>query len=123
MEALSGTWSVIAMFILRLGVPLVVMAVVVYLFRRLDAKWQSEAWERWHADLVQEQEGAGASWLARLTKPCWQEHGCAESAYRKCPAYTKSNLPCWMARRLAEGSLPTKCYNCERFAMAPGHVR
>jgi len=122
-DGLLGTGSVIAVFVLRLGVPLAVMAAVVYFFHRLDTRWQSEAWERWQADLAGEPEGAGATWLARLTKPCWQEKGCEESAYRKCAAHKQSNLPCWMARRLVEGFLPTKCYNCGRFATAPSPMR
>ena len=122
MDGLLRTGSVIAMFILRLGVPLAVMAAVVYFFHRLDVKWQSEAWEKWRANLEQDPEGSGASWLARLSKPCWEENGCEETTYRKCPAWKQSNLPCWMARRLADGFLPTKCYNCERFATAPFRV-
>jgi len=122
MDQLLSVGSVVGMFILRLGVPLAVMAIVVYFFRRLDAKWQSEAWERWRADLAEDPEGPGAGWLAQLTKPCWQENGCSESACKKCPAYKHSDLPCWMARRLAEGWLPTKCYNCGRFATAPTRV-
>ena len=123
MDGLPGTVSVIAMFILRLGVPLAVMTAVVHFFHRLDVKWQSEAWERWQTDLAQDQGGSGASWLASLAKPCWEENGCEESAYRKCSAHMQSNLPCWMARRLAEGWLPTKCYNCGRFATAPSRAR
>ena len=123
MEALLEAGSVVGMFILRLGVPLAVTAAVVYLFHRLDVKWQSEAWAQWRGNLEQDEIGPGASWLARLAGPCWEEKGCDQAAREKCPAHKHSNLPCWMARRWAEGWLPTKCYNCERFAAAPSLVR
>jgi hypothetical protein len=123
MEGVVGAMSVVAMFILRLGVPLAAMAVVVYLFHRLDARWQKEAWARWRTDLERDQDASGAGWLARLATPCWEEKGCEPSAVRKCPAHRQSSLPCWMARRLAEGWLPTKCYHCERFATVPSLAR
>jgi hypothetical protein len=122
MEGLIGAISVTGMFLLRLGVPLAVMAVVVYLFHRLDVRWQKEAWERWRTDLARDEGGEGASWLARLATPCWEEKECEPSAMGGCPAYKHNNVPCWMARRWAEGWLPTKCYNCERFATAPSPV-
>jgi hypothetical protein len=110
------------MFILRLAVPLAVTAAVVYAFHRLDVKWQTEAWAGWRAELEQDGGASTVSWLARLANPCWQEKGCEQSAVAKCAAHKHSSLPCWMARRRAEGWLPTMCYNCDRFATMPSLV-
>jgi hypothetical protein len=39
---LLGSTIVIGLFALRLGIPLIVTAAVVYMLHRLGAKWQAE---------------------------------------------------------------------------------
>ena len=60
--------------------------------------------------------------LARLAEPCWEEKGCEESDKARCPAHKHQSIPCWMARRWAEGWITSKCYACERFALRPASV-
>ena len=43
MESLSNTASIIVLFVLRLGVPLLITLALAYSLKRLDARWQAEA--------------------------------------------------------------------------------
>ena len=122
MESMFGTLTVVSMFALRLLVPIVLAAVVVYAFRRVDLRWQNQAWEEERAGLTRVKDAASIRFLEKLSQPCWDEMGCEESDYRKCPGHKQAALPCWMARRWAEGSMPAKCYNCERFTLRPATV-
>jgi hypothetical protein len=105
------------MFILRLGVPLAITLAVGYFLRRLDAKWQAEAWAQWEASQPEEKI-IGESKLLRAGKqPCWSLKGCHETVCANCAAPKHPDIPCWMARRRSEGRLPAGCYNCEYFSL------
>jgi hypothetical protein len=106
---LLATGAVVGGFALRLGVPLAITLAVAYWLRRLDAKWEAEAWTQWKASQAQK-EGAADP------KPCWTLKGCGETARAGCPAFKQPKIPCWLARRRAEGRLPSACYNCELFS-------
>jgi hypothetical protein len=115
---LLTTGAVIGAFVLRLGVPLAITLAVAYWLRRLDAKWEAEAWTQWKASRSQKEGTADP-------KPCWTLKGCGETARAGCPAFTcaapigagkQPKIPCWLARRRAEGKLPATCYNCELFS-------
>ncbi len=43
MDELPEVLVVVGMFILRLGVPLMIVVAVGYLLRRLDSRWEAEA--------------------------------------------------------------------------------
>ena len=123
MGSIAGTFTVLGMFVLRLIVPLAVIGLVAYVFRQIDLRWQKEAWAMQRMGIEQgDSDGSGVRWLEKLYRPCWEEKGCDESACAKCPAHRQSSLPCWMARRWAEGRVPAKCYKCERFTLRPASV-
>ena len=116
---MDGLWEatiIAGMFILRLGVPLAITVAVGYLLRRLDAKWQAEAWAQWEAS--QMQQVASAPTLSGLVRQgCWTLRGCGEAVRDRCPAFKRPNIPCWLARRQVEGRLPAACYDCELFSL------
>ena len=118
MTALYETTMIIGMFLLRLGIPLAVIAVVCHWFKCLDARWTAEAnafqrAQRWDAD-------AAAAYTAQqsfLQTPCWEQRGCQEEQRTRCAAGQQPCLPCWLARMRSEGRLPTACAGCAIFAL------
>ena len=100
------------MFVLRLGIPIAITLLAGYWLRRLDAKWQAEAWAQWEASQAH-QEPAEVEPLAQLNPPCWMVKGCDEAARSACPAFHQPGLPCWLARQRTTGRLPAECYTCE----------
>jgi hypothetical protein len=97
-------------------VPLGVTLIVAYFLRRLDAKWQAEAWADWEASHSQEEIIAEARPL-QPSEPCWSLRGCDETARANCAAPKQPDIPCWLARRRSEGNLPAECYNCSQFSL------
>jgi hypothetical protein len=108
---------VAGMFTLRLGVPLVITLAVAYFLRRLDAKWQAEAWAEWEAAQPEEEIAAEAKRLQAGKQPCWSIKGCDEAVRANCAAPKQPGIPCWLARRRSEGKLPTECYSCAQFSL------
>jgi hypothetical protein len=122
-DILEWYWQtavIVGMFVIRLGIPLVITLAVAYWLRRLDAKWQAEAMLQWQASqATQENPEAGLTLYRRLEEPCWVTTGCNEDIRVNCPAYKRPTVPCWMARRGADGQLPVECYTCERLLYGP----
>jgi hypothetical protein len=117
MEGLLEAAIIVGMFVLRLGVPLAITLAVAYFLRRLDAKWQAEAWAEWEAARPQEETAAETKALKVGKQPCWSLKGCDEAARATCAAPKQPNIPCWLARRRSEGRLPAECYNCSIFSL------
>jgi len=116
MEGLPEAAVVAGMFVLRLGVPLIITLAVAYFLRRLDAKWQTDAWAEWEASHSQNEVIAEANPL-RPSDDCWSLKGCDETTRANCAAPKQPDIPCWLARRQSEGKLPTECYNCAQFSL------
>src|SRR5512133_2200835 len=90
----------------RLVIPLLVTAVAVYVLRMLDAHWQNEARNSPARQQV-------------IEKPaCWEINGCSPEQRKDCPGYV-SALPCWQARRTANGYMREECLGCRVFQKAP----
>lgn len=106
--------AVAGLFLLRLGVPLAITAVVVWWLRRLDARWQAQAEAESRRVLELKAEPVVVA-AAQPARPCWEERNCAESVREHCPAYFQPAVPCWLARRAADGHLPAACADCARF--------
>ncbi len=121
MDGLSDTLVIAGMFILRLGVPLAITLAVGYVLLRLDRKWQAEAWAEWESDQLQEGEqvkqAAGGVKSPAAKQVCWELKECGQAVREQCPAFKRPNIPCWLARRRAEGRLPAACYDCELFSL------
>jgi hypothetical protein len=90
--------------LVRLVVPLVVTALVVYLLHRLDVRWQAEA-EKERKVLVKDE------------MPCWKEQGLSMDEIKL--RAKKNNQPCWQTYRSSNGYLREACLDCEVFLSAP----
>ncbi|MEP7356793.1 MAG: hypothetical protein ABI847_06100 [Anaerolineales bacterium] len=90
----------------RIGVPGLLLAGLVWLMRRLDARWQAEAMRQPAARPV-----AGPA--------CWEAHNCASERRAACPAFANPQTPCWQQFRDRDGNLRSGCLACEFFASVP----
>ena len=103
METFISFFYIIAGFILRLAIPIAATILIVFLLRKLDARWQAEA------ELNP----------LPIDKPeCWKITGCTPEQMENCEAVT-SSLPCWQVHRLPNGYLHEECLTCEVFKQAP----
>lgn len=103
METIISLLALIAGLLIRLAIPLAITILLIFFLRKLDNYWQAEA---------------------QLVEPAAQEikcadiKGCTPEQRNNCIA-TKSNLPCWQAKRLPNGYLHEECLSCEVFTEAP----
>ena len=108
---------IIGFFVLRFGVPLLIMFAIGYWLRSLDTRWQAEARAK-HAARLAQQELAGEpdiEILKVIDPPCWVTKDCPAQQRECCPAYRFQDVPCWMARYRATYRLPADCLTCPRF--------
>lgn len=96
----NPTLTILFIIFIRLAIPFVVTALIVYWLHKLDSRWQAEAEKE--RDLLLKNE-----------MPCWIEQGLSveESRLRSSAA----ELPCWVAHRLPNGHLLEACSECEVF--------
>ena len=104
MQTLTSILAVLTGFLIRLAIPIVLTAFVIFLLRKLDAHWQKEA----------EQLPA----LSTQKVECWKIKGCRPEQIAHC-AGAHSSLPCWQSLRLPNGYLREECLTCEIFVKAP----
>lgn len=103
MDTINSLLAVLLGLILRLAIPIAVTAALIYLLRRLDARWQSEA----------------QAIPTEVEKPkCWEINNCPPEQIKNCIA-AKSPLPCWQVYRDENGHLLEKCLDCKVFRDAP----
>jgi hypothetical protein len=76
---------------------------LVFLLRKVDAEWQTEA-ERQP--------------LSTNKPECWKIKGCDPEKMENFAA-VPSHLPCWQAYRLPNGTLHEECIQCKVFIEAP----
>ncbi len=93
----------IAGLLIRLAIPIALTALLIFLLRKLDARWQAEA------QLPQP---------AMQDIECWKIKNCTPEQRNACVAY-QTTLPCWQAKRLPNGYLREECLSCEIFTEAP----
>jgi hypothetical protein len=93
----------------RIGLPIGVTALVIYLLGRLDRRWQKDV-----VMLPVVQPGQ---------KSCWQVMGCDPRKKKDCPAFANASVPCWQIFRAKDGVLKTECLGCEMFRSAPVPVK
>lgn len=110
MEGIIGILSVIGGLLLRFGVPIALTALLAWVLRRLDARWQLEA---------EQQLAAQAAPAYRPSTPCWQANQCSEEKRKQCPAFADAGTPCWQHFRNGRGELPQRCLLCDIFKRAP----
>jgi hypothetical protein len=138
--------TVAGLLILRVGIPVGVVALLAYGLHRLDRRWEAEARAQSAPSLAAPPPAAQAprpatrgvdvpgpqlpyepalaprpaSWAASATaQPCWEKHGCGERERRACPAHANPTVICWQARLRVERQLPERCFTCDIFAGQP----
>ena len=94
--------------LLRIGIPVAVTALVFFLLRRLDKRWQNEAL---------------AIPVISSQRPCWEIKDCSEEKRKDCPASAHPNIPCWQVFRTKNGLLREDCLGCDVFRLAPTPVQ
>jgi hypothetical protein len=103
---MTSIYVILAVFLIRIAVPLLVMIGLVFLLRRLDARWQLEALYR------QKLESAGKQ------ERTWELTNCSIAGMTHQPAL-QANQPCWQAFRKNNGSLHVECLQCKVFRASP----
>ena len=103
METINSLLMMIAGLLIRLAIPIALTAILIFLLRKLDARWQAEA--RFPQPAMQDIE-------------CWKIKNCSPEQRNHCVAY-QATLPCWQAKRLPNGYLREECLSCEVFTEAP----
>lgn len=117
---------IVAIFLLRFGVPLVVMLALGFFLRRLDARWEAEARSQRAAG---KGSGTGAatehaspptavlppSAMSALGASCWKIKGSDPKSMLRWPASHAPYVFCWQARRQIEGRIPIECYHCDLY--------
>lgn len=102
MEEITSLFGVL---ILRIGLPVGMTAVIVWLLKRLDTHWQEEA--------------PLPEILAPAGTPCWERHNCPPEKRATCAAYLNPKVPCWQMYRQPDGVLREGCIGCDVFREAP----
>ena len=92
-------WSV-----LRIGIPILITALIVLWLKELDLRWRAEG------SLEAEEEPQ---------VPCWEVRKCPPQLLEHCPAYADKTAPCWQVFRAREGQLRQACLSCTVFRNAP----
>jgi hypothetical protein len=111
MELLATLATFLIGLILRLGIPLGLTALVAWGLRRLDARWQAEGEELRRRAIPL---GAAARWVR-----CWEAHDCPRTDKENCPAYGRTDAPCWQVFREIDGRLREPCLSCHLFRDLP----
>jgi hypothetical protein len=90
---------------LRIGIPVAVTALIFFLLRRLDERWQKEA--------------LAIPVISSSKQPCWEIKGCSEEKRKNCPVSSQAGIPCWQVFRTKNGLLRDECLGCDVFHLAP----
>ncbi len=100
METLQDILNVLALFVLRIGVPLAITLGVGYW---LEKKLQAPVTEPTH-DIQ-----------PVAVMHCWEVKACPPEQFQKCPAFLRQDLPCWLANQVATGVIKPGCPTCGQF--------
>ena len=101
---LQAIISLLGWSALRIGIPILITALIVLWLQELDLRWREEA------SLEREEE---------LQTPCWEVRQCPPQLLQDCPAYADRSAPCWQVFRQRDGKLKQTCLACEVFRSAP----
>lgn len=103
MDILIPFLYILSGLLLRLAIPIGGTILVIFILRKLDARWQAE----------------GEILPVSVERPeCWKINGCTSEQIENCSAST-SSLPCWQVFRLPNGYLNEECLSCKVFIEAP----
>ena len=112
MEGLIGIGAVILGILLRFGIPVLCTALLIWLLRKLDQRWQREG--------TAYQSKTGLKELPIFGDlRCWVTNDCTPEQRERCPAVIEAVRPCWQVYRDGDGVLKERCLDCEVFKNAP----
>ncbi|MDH7490587.1 MAG: hypothetical protein QHH80_13920 [Anaerolineae bacterium] len=106
---MESVLAVIGLFVLRMGVPIVVMVLL---------SWGVSVYvQREEARALEAEKRAALAQAAAAAAPsaCWDVKGCSDEAKADCPAVKRPDLPCWLAKQLATGRLSPTCEACAMY--------
>jgi hypothetical protein len=113
-QGLSDTLYVLGLVLVRVGLPIAItLAVGIWLERKLQPQEYAEQAARTEARLR-----ARAPTLGKQPAHCWEIKGCDPAAYKKCPAFVRQDLPCWLAFQVA-GLKIDRCFGCDLYKPQP----
>jgi hypothetical protein len=109
---------ILAMFFLRIGVPVIVtLGVGYWLEKKLrPADTQTAQREIRRGTIIPSprvSRRAGSSSVQAV--PCWDVKHCDPVAREQCAAYKRPDLPCWLALQAAGGKVRAECADCELY--------
>jgi hypothetical protein len=117
MGELRDVLLILAIFALRVLIPLGITLALGYLLNRLCERWQAATETR--GAPLSEEAAQGTQPALRIALPpdvpCWTVQKCDPANRANCPAYLQPEIPCWLARLRAEGALPSPCPTCPLF--------
>jgi hypothetical protein len=111
MQNLQTSIAVIVGLLIRLGIPIGVTVVFVWLLSRLDRRWEEGA---------RISPGKQVTSIIRARNPgCWEINKCTVENRKNCTAYLHPETPCWQVFRNSDGRLKPACIGCKVFLEAP----
>ena len=109
MEAINPYLTVLFGTVLRLGLPILLTGVLIFLLSRLDKSWTSQALH----------DGAVPASAFARNIGCWDINNCTQEQKEHCEAFAHPEVPCWQHFRSSSGDLRDGCLGCEIFRKAP----
>lgn len=107
-EPLVNVLIVLAMFVVRIGVPLAItLALGYWLEKRLPPQEKSEATE-----MKIERARRAAQSPKIIQWHCWDLKRCSPALRAQCAAFQRPDLPCWLALQVAGNQVREECFTC-----------
>ncbi len=103
---MTSIYIVLTGLLVRFIVPLLLMVGLVFLLRRMDARWQKEAINR---QLLE---------TSTAQSRTWELSHCTIAGMANQPAI-QSGQPCWLVYRKSNGYLHEECLHCKVFCATP----
>jgi len=110
----------VGLFALRCILPVLVTIGLGYLMNRLVDRWEAEEEAERQMAPQPQPVPEPAVVTAILSVPCWLMNNCPPERREMCPAFQERGVPCWQARKQANGALPANCPDCPRYVT--GHA-
>jgi hypothetical protein len=104
-QTIQDIFVIAGMFFLRVVAPMLLVAGIGYLIQRwIEPKAVHEQFEGIVRNVQERQPGAPASWHVT---------GETQEKYAACAEGLPADIPCWLARQIADKPLPEGCARCQ----------
>lgn len=108
--AFENAVAVLVGLFLRIGLPILITALLAWILHRLDERWQQE---------IKQEQQTGLREVTIQRVRCWQSKGCSPELRKECIAFLDPATPCWEHFRNGHGELRESCLECEVFRNLP----